>query len=79
MLADDPDFFKKMDRSLHNDYVVVAGKGGKKKGGKMPMKKKKKMFKAKPAPKRPAPQELAKRAEQYANKKKPLAAAGAAA
>ena len=76
MLADDPDFFNKIDRSLHNTYVVVGGgKVGMRKKGKMPMKK----FKARPAPKRPAPQELAKRAEQYANKKKPQAAAGAAA
>ena len=75
MLEDDPDIFKKMDRSLHNTYQLShGGKKGKKKAKKAPPKKK--VFKARPAPARPAPAELAKRAEQHGKKNaKPAAAA----
>ena len=46
---------------------------------KAPVKVKKKVFKARPAPPRPAPAELAKRAEEAAARKKKPAAAAAAA
>ena len=60
-----------MDRSLHESVKIQGGKGGKK-GKKAPAKKKAppKKFKARPAPPRPAPAELARRAEEYAAKKK---------
>ena len=65
-----------MDRSLHESVKIQGGKGGKKKG-KVPKKAAvPKRFKARPAPPRPAPAELARRAEEYAAKKK--AAKGAA-
>ena len=58
------DAFLKMDRSLHDSVAIYGGKGGKKgKKGPPPAKKKKKVFKARPAPPRPGPAELAKRAE----------------
>ena len=80
MLEEDPEIFKKMDRTLHDDYALLAGMG--KKGqrlfkGQKKKKAKKKVFRARPVPPRPAPAELAKRAEQNAKKKAQPAAAAA--
>ena len=59
--------FLKMDRTLHQSVKLRRGNGVKKK--KAPIKKF--VFKARPAPPRPAPEELARRAEEYAAKKNP--------
>ena len=60
--------FLKMDRTLHQSAKLGGGRRGVKKK-KAPIKKY--VFKARPAPPRPAPEELARRAEEYAAKKNP--------
>ena len=64
--------FLKMDRTLHQSVNLRGEEKGRRYGhfkGKVP--KKKYVFKARPAPPRPAPEELARRAEEYAAKKNP--------